>query len=74
MSTMTRILLVYPNFDAPSFWDFRKVCEVTGSKASLPPLGLITIAALFPPDWEIRLVDRNIEPLTDTDLDWADLV
>ncbi|MEZ5839086.1 MAG: B12-binding domain-containing radical SAM protein [Hyphomicrobiales bacterium] len=69
-----KVLLVYPNFDAPSFWDFRAACELAGKRASLPPLGLITIAALFPPDWQIRLVDRNIEKLAEADIDWADLV
>jgi radical SAM superfamily enzyme YgiQ (UPF0313 family) len=38
------------------------------------PLGLITVAALLPPHWEVRLVDRNTEDLTNADLDWADMV
>ena len=39
-----------------------------------PPLGLITMAALLPAEWTLRLVDCNAEPLTDTDLAGADLV
>ncbi|MCC2112485.1 MAG: B12-binding domain-containing radical SAM protein [Hyphomicrobiales bacterium] len=68
------VLLVYPNFDFASFWDFRATCEIAGKKATLPPLGMITIAALFPDEWVVRLIDRNIEPLSDADIDWADLV
>ncbi len=68
------VLLVYPNFDFPSFWDFRAACEIAGKRATLPPLGLITIAALFPAEWTVRLIDRNVEPLHDADIDWADIV
>jgi radical SAM superfamily enzyme YgiQ (UPF0313 family) len=39
-----------------------------------PPLGLITVAALCPSSWNLRLVDRNCQTLTDADLEWADLV
>jgi len=40
----------------------------------MPPLGLLTIAPLFPPQWNLRLVDMNVEPLTDEDLTWCDYV
>ncbi|MDI1247653.1 MAG: cobalamin-dependent protein, partial [Lacunisphaera sp.] len=43
-------------------------------RASLPPLGLLTVAALLPPEWAKRLVDRNVRQLVDRDLAWADLV
>ena len=49
-------------------------CEVWGAKCVAPPLGLITVAALLPPDWSVRLVDRNAKNLTDDDIDWADMV
>ena len=42
--------------------------------AMTPPLGLITVAALCPPSWEIRLIDHAFEELRDEDLLWADLV
>ncbi len=45
-----------------------------GCKTVLPPLGLITVAALLPDTWEIRLVDLNAETLTEDDWHWADLV
>ncbi len=39
-----------------------------------PPLGLLTVAALCPKDWTIRLIDRSFEDLKDADILWADLV
>ena len=67
-------LLIYPRFDADTFWNFTRTAEVFGAKYPAPPLGLITLAALLPPSWSLRLVNRNTEELSDDDLDWADLV
>jgi radical SAM superfamily enzyme YgiQ (UPF0313 family) len=69
-----KALLVWPKFDSFSFWNFEKVCELAGVKYMTPPLGLLTVAALLPKDWSLRLVDENVRPLTDEDLDWSDLV
>ncbi len=59
-----RLLLVNPKFPE-SFWSFRwAVEEVLPGKRSLnPPLGLATLAALCPSDWEVSIVDENVEPL-----------
>jgi radical SAM superfamily enzyme YgiQ (UPF0313 family) len=65
---------VYPRFGSASFWNYRATCEAAGARYSATPLGLITVAALLPKDWEVRLVDRNVEELRDEDLAWADLV
>ena len=70
---MPRALLVYPEFP-PSYWGFRYALELLGKRASMPPLGLLTVAAMFPESWDLRLVDLNVEPLGDADLEWADLV
>ncbi len=70
----TRCLLVYPEFTLMSFWNFRATCETLGARYPSIPLGLITVAAMLPDDWEVRLVDCNVETLTDADLAWADLV
>ncbi len=70
----TRVLLVFPRFGASSFWALRDVCAVWGAKCPAPPLGLITVAALLPSSWSVRLVDRNAETLLDSDIDWADIV
>lgn len=68
-----RVLLLYPVFPQ-SFWSFEKALQLVGRKAMLPPLGLITVAAILPQDWEFQLVDRNIRPATEAEWDWADLV
>ena len=68
------VLMIYPRFGAGTFWNFAAACELFGAKYPTAPLGLITVAALLPPEWTIRLVDRNTEALTDGDLAWADMV
>ena len=68
-----KILLVYPR-DPESFWSFRHVLRFVGKRSAFPPLGLLTVAAMLPRDWEIRLVDTNVEELADHDLAWADWV
>ena len=68
------VLLVYPQFLPHSFWVFTAACEALGRRCPAPPLGLITMAALLPPEWSVRLIDRNAEELTEADLAWADLV
>lgn len=67
-----RVLLVYPP-NPDTFWSFRHVLRLV-STFSYPPLGLLTIAALLPPAWELRLADLNVGPLRDEDLAWADYV
>jgi len=71
---LTKVLLVFPQFNPNSFWSFRGACEIQGARCPAPPLGLITLAALLPQTWTFRVVDKNAETLSDTDLDWADLV
>ncbi len=67
------VLLLYPQFPE-TFWSFKHALKFIGKKASLPPLGLLTIAAMLPGKWRQRLVDLNVQSLTRADLDWADLV
>ncbi len=68
-----KILLVYPKYPE-TFWSFKHALKFISKKASLPPLGLLTVAAMLPPDWELRLVDKNVKSLADADLLWADYV
>ena len=68
-----KILLVYPNYP-DTFWSFKYALKFISKKASLPPLGLLTIASMLPPEWEKRLIDINVNPLKDKDLLWADYV
>jgi radical SAM superfamily enzyme YgiQ (UPF0313 family) len=72
-STTMRVLLLYPLFPK-SFWSFDKALELIGRKVSLPPLSLITVAAILPQTWEFRLVDRNVGYESEADWYWADLV
>ncbi|MBR8830616.1 MAG: Hopanoid C-2 methylase [Chroococcopsis gigantea SAG 12.99] len=68
-----KILLIYPLFP-PTFWSYDTILELAGRKVLLPPLGLITVAAILPQTWEYRLVDRNIRSVTEEEWDWADMV
>jgi radical SAM superfamily enzyme YgiQ (UPF0313 family) len=69
-----RVLMVYPRFVPNSFWNYTETCDIVGARYPAAPLGLITVAALLPASWDVRLVNRNTEELTDADLNWADLV
>jgi len=68
-----KTLLIYPEFP-PSYWSYENLLKLLGRKSLLPPLSLITVAALLPQEWSIRLVDCNAEPVRDEDWEWADIV
>jgi len=68
-----KILLVYPE-TPDTFWSFKHVLRFISKRAAFPPLGLLTLAAMLPNDWELRLVDTNVERLKDSQLRWADYV
>lgn len=65
-------LLLYPEFP-DTFWSFKHALEFVRKKASMPPLGLLTVAAMLPSGWNKRLVDVNVRPLAREDLEWADV-
>lgn len=64
-------LLIYPAFPE-TFWSFKHALKFVHKKAAFPPLGLLTVAAMFPEAWNKRLIDCNVRKLTDKHLDWAD--
>ncbi|MBD2195185.1 MULTISPECIES: B12-binding domain-containing radical SAM protein [Calothrix] len=68
-----RVLLVYPIFPK-TFWSYEKILDLVDRKVLLPPLGLVTVAAILPQEWEYKLVDRNIRPATEAEWAWADIV
>ena len=68
-----RILLVYPEFP-DTFWSFKHALKFVHKKAGAPPLGLLTVAAMLPAEWDKRLADLNVATLSDDDLAWADYV
>jgi len=68
-----KVLMVWPRFPA-SYWSLGEATQIVPERSLVPPLGLITVAALCPKRWEIRLVDLAFQELSDGDLLWADLV
>ena len=67
------ILLVYPEYP-DTFWSFKHALNFISKKAAFPPLGLLTVAAMIPQDWQKKLVDMNVRTLNDRDIKWADYV
>ena len=67
------ILMVYPMYP-DTFWSFKHALKFVSKKASFPPLGLLTVAAMLPKDWNKKLIDMNANQLIDDDILWADLV
>jgi radical SAM superfamily enzyme YgiQ (UPF0313 family) len=65
-------LLIHPRFP-DTFWSLRHALRFVGKQAVMPPLGLLTVAALLPTSWTLRLVDTNVRDLSPEDLRWADI-
>jgi radical SAM superfamily enzyme YgiQ (UPF0313 family) len=68
-----KALLIYPPTPL-SFFTYSKLIHRLGVKTLQPPLSLITVAALLPREWQLRLVDLNTEPMPNHLWDWADMV
>lgn len=69
-----RVLLLYPEFP-PTYWGLQFSLPVIGRKSFMPPLGLLTVAAICPEgEFEFRLVDLNCGPLSEADLAWSEIV
>ncbi len=64
------VLLLYPEFP-DTFWSFTHALKFVRKRASYPPLGLLTVAAMLPEEWDLRLVDLNVTRLSEEDLEWA---
>ena len=75
VSEAKNILMIHPTFAADWFMGhYDSVCRLVGTKQPSPPLGLMTIAAMLPSHWHVRLIDKNTEALSDRDIEAADLV
>lgn len=74
MARLKKALLVYPDFPKSTYWSYTYALKFINKQSAFPPLGLITVASLFPEGTEFRLVDMNLRPLTDDDVQWADAV
>ena len=68
-----KALLVYPEFPT-TYWSFEFSMKLVGKKCMLPPLGLITVAAMLPKHWQSKLVDLNIDSLSDREILKSDIV
>lgn len=68
-----KILLVCPQYP-DTLWSFKHTLRFISKQANFPPLGLLTVAAMLPPEWEKKLVDMNADPLNNKDIKWADYV
>jgi radical SAM superfamily enzyme YgiQ (UPF0313 family) len=66
-----RSLLIYPEYPV-TFWSYTYALRFIRKKAAVPPLGLLTISAMLPKEWPVKLVDLNVTKLTEKDLAWAD--
>jgi len=70
----TRCLIIQSEFSAFSYWNYTDICKLLGAKYPAAPLGLMTVAALLPQQWEFKLIDENVEPLLDEHFEWADII
>ena len=68
-----RVLLINPEFP-DTYWSFRHALPFEGKRCAFPPLGLLTVSALLPANWERRLIDLNVQALKEADIEWADMV
>jgi len=69
-----RCLLVRPPFLEGTFYNPRDMFRLLGGESAAPPLGLLIMAAYLPPAWDLRFVDGDLDPITDQDLAWADVL
>src|SRR6185295_14991396 len=68
-----KVLLINPEFP-DTYWSFRHALPFENKRCAFPPLGLLTVSALLPEDWQRQLVDLNVEPLKTSQIEWADLI
>ncbi|WP_289058774.1 cobalamin B12-binding domain-containing protein, partial [uncultured Mesotoga sp.] len=68
-----RVLMVYPEYPE-TFWSFKHALKFVSKKAAYPPLGLMTVAAMLPKEWEKKLIDMNTDTLRDEDIEKSDYV
>src|SRR6201986_940986 len=68
-----KILLINPEYP-DTYWSFRHALPFEGKRSAFPPLGLLTVSALLPREWEKRLVDLNVRRFKSSDIDLGDMV
>ncbi|MGV8168719.1 MAG: B12-binding domain-containing radical SAM protein [Candidatus Nanoarchaeia archaeon] len=70
---MKNVLLIYPE-NPKTFWSYERALAIAGRKSMFPPTGLLTIAGMLPPDYNIKLIDQNVTKLKDSDIAESDVV
>ncbi|MBU0531290.1 MAG: radical SAM protein [Candidatus Uhrbacteria bacterium] len=77
LTNQKKVLLVYPR-NPISYWGFQYSAKIADRESFHPPLALITVAAMLPQEWNLRLIDLNRVQfqgeLRDEDILWADVV
>jgi radical SAM superfamily enzyme YgiQ (UPF0313 family) len=68
-----KILLVFPRVP-DTFWSFKHALRFVAKKAGEPPLGILTVAAMLPAEWQKTVVDLNVRALDDSEIARADYV
>lgn len=69
-----RCLLVRPEFLENTFYNPRTMFRLLGGHSAAPPLGLLTVAAYLPAQWDLKFIDGDNEPITDAHLEWAQVI
>ncbi len=67
------ILMIYPKYP-DTYWSLKHALRFISKKAAFPPLGLLTVSAMLPAEWNRKLVDMNVTPLDSEDIRWANYV
>src|SRR3954453_10596133 len=65
------ILLVAPQTPL-TFWSLKHAVRFVARQSVFPPLGLLSVAAMLPKSWNLRVIDMDVTRLRDSDLRWAD--
>ncbi len=68
-----KILLISPECEN-TFWNLSKLLRVLGKRSAYPPLGLLTVAAMLPAEWDKKVIDMNCQALKDEHIKWADYI
>jgi radical SAM superfamily enzyme YgiQ (UPF0313 family) len=69
------VLLVYPKSPRSlSIGHEDRIIRLASKKAYSPPLGLLTVAALLPDDWNIKLIDLTFQNVAESDWQWCEAV
>jgi radical SAM superfamily enzyme YgiQ (UPF0313 family) len=70
---MPRIVFIVPRFEV-SYWGQEYAMPFVGKRANMPTAAFPLLAALTPPDFEISIVDENVEAINYDDVAQADIV